>query len=146
MADPLTTAASCCIIALLYNLMLIDASQQLDATFAALADPTRRAILARLAEGEATVTELVKPFAMSQPAISRHLKVLERAGLISRAIDAQKRPRRLEARPLAEANRWLENYRKFWEESFQRLDALLEDMKAEESKKGASRARRGKRR
>ena len=89
---------------------------RLDATFAALADPTRRAILARLASGEASVTELAGPFAMSQPAISKHLKVLERAGLISRGRDAQRRPRRLEAAPLAEANEWLENYRRYWEE------------------------------
>jgi len=109
---------------------------RLDATFAALADPTRRAILARLAVGEASVAELAAPFAMSQPAISKHLKVLERAGLISRGRDAQKRPRRLEARPLAEATAWLEDYRKFWEESFQRLDALLDELKAEERKRG----------
>jgi DNA-binding transcriptional ArsR family regulator len=102
----------------------------LDATFAALADPTRRAILARLASGDASVTELAEPFAMSQPAISKHLKVLERAGLISRGVDAQRRPRRLEAKPLAEANEWLENYRQFWEGTFQRLDALLHEMKA----------------
>ena len=107
-------------------------SDHLDATFAALADPTRRAILARLALGEASVAELAEPFAMSQPAISKHLKVLERAGLISRGRDAQRRPRRLEARPLAEANEWLEGYRRFWEGTFQRLDALLEEMKAEE--------------
>ena len=88
---------------------------QLDATFAALANPTRRAILARLAEGEASVTELAEPFAMSQPAISKHLKVLERAGLITRGRDAQRRPRRLEAQPLAEASEWLERYRRFWE-------------------------------
>src|SRR4051812_22054574 len=104
---------------------------QLDATFAALADPTRRAILARLAEGEATVTELVAPFKLSQPAISKHLKVLERAGLISRGRDAQKRPCRIEAGPLAEANRWLEGYRKIWEANFDRLDTLLDEMKAE---------------
>src|SRR5690348_10959610 len=101
----------------------------LDATFAALADPTRRAILARLARGEASVTELAEPFAMSQPAISKHLKVLERAGLISRGREAQRRPRRLQAQPLAEANQWLENYRRCWEESFQRLDVLLAEMK-----------------
>ena len=106
----------------------------LDATFAALADPTRRAILARLASGEASVTELAEPFAMSQPAISKHLKVLERAGLISRGRDAQRRPRRLEARPLAEANEWLEGYRQFWEGSFQRLDALLDEMKTRNRK------------
>jgi DNA-binding transcriptional ArsR family regulator len=106
----------------------------LDVTFAALADPTRRAILARLASGEASVMELAEPFAMSQPAISKHLKVLERAGLISRGRDAQRRPCRLEAQPLAEANEWLENYRRFWEESFQRLDALLNEMKHHELK------------
>jgi DNA-binding transcriptional ArsR family regulator len=107
----------------------------LDTTFAALADPTRRAILARLASGEASVNELVKPFAMSQPAISKHLQVLERAGLISGGRDAQRRPRRLEAKALGEANGWLENYRRFWEVNFQRLDALLEDMKAKEKKR-----------
>ena len=101
---------------------------RLDLTFAALADPTRRAILARLATGEATVRELAEPFDMSQPAISKHLKVLERAGLIARGRDAQRRPRRLVARPLAEATRWLEGYREFWEESFQRLDAVLDEM------------------
>ena len=104
-------------------------SQRLDATFAALADPTRRAILARLASGEASVMELTKPFAMTQPAISKHLKVLERAGLISRGRNAQRRPRRLEARPLAEATGWLEGYRQFWEGRFQRLDALLDELK-----------------
>jgi DNA-binding transcriptional ArsR family regulator len=105
-------------------------SAQLDATFAALANPTRRAILARLAEGEASVTELAEPFAMSQPAISKHLKVLERAGLITRGRDAQRRPRRLEARPLGEASEWLEGYRRYWEANYQRLDALLEELKA----------------
>jgi DNA-binding transcriptional ArsR family regulator len=107
---------------------------QLNATFMALADPTRRAILARLASGEASVTELAEPFAMTQPAISKHLKVLERAGLISRSHDAQRRPRRLEAKPLAEAAQWLENYRQYWEAAFQRLDDLLEELKAAESK------------
>jgi DNA-binding transcriptional ArsR family regulator len=107
-------------------------TDQLDATFAALADPTRRAILARLASGQASVTELAEPFAMTQPAISKHLKVLERAGLISRGRDAQRRPCRLEAKRLAAANDWLENYRKFWEGSFQRLDAVLEEMKLNE--------------
>jgi len=106
----------------------------LDATFAALADPTRRAILARLASGEASVTELAGPFAMSQPAISKHLKVLERAGLISRGRDAQRRPRRLEAKPLAEASEWLEGYRQFWESQFQLLDALLVELKTREPK------------
>jgi DNA-binding transcriptional ArsR family regulator len=101
---------------------------RLDATFAALADPTRRAILTRLASGEASVMELAEPFDMSQPAISKHLKVLERAGLISRSRDAQRRPRRLEAKPLEEANEWLERYRRYWEENFQRLDVLLEEL------------------
>jgi DNA-binding transcriptional ArsR family regulator len=103
---------------------------QLDATFSALADPTRRAILARLALGEASVNELAEPFAMSQPAISKHLKVLERAGLISRGRDAQRRPCRLVAQPLAEANEWLEAYRQYWQQSFAKLDDLLERMKA----------------
>jgi DNA-binding transcriptional ArsR family regulator len=110
-------------------------SDRLSATFAALADPTRRAILARLATGQASVTDLAKPFAMSQPAISKHLRVLERAGLISRGRDAQRRPRRLEPKPLAEANEWLENYRRYWDESFQRLDDLLVEMKAERKKR-----------
>ena len=109
--------------------------QQLDATFMALADPTRRAILARLASGEASVTDLAEPFAMTQPAISKHLKVLERAGLVSRSHDAQRRPRRLEAKPLAEAAQWLENYRRHWEAAFQRLDDLLEELKAESKTK-----------
>ena len=117
-----------------------DAAHRLDATFAALADPTRRAILARLASGEASVTELAEPFAMTQPAISKHLKVLERAGLISRGVDAQRRPRRLEATPLAEASEWLEGYRRFWEGSFGRLDALLDELKG-----GRSKRRRSKR-
>ena len=108
--------------------------ERLDATFAALADPTRRAILARLASGEASVTELAGPFHMSQPAVSKHLKVLERAGLITRSRDAQRRPRRLEAKPLAEATEWLERYREFWEESYLRLDALLDEMKLKEKK------------
>ncbi len=111
-------------------------SQQLDATFAALADPTRRAILGRLAKGQASVAELARPFKMSQPAISKHLKVLERAGLISRGLDAQRRPRKLEAAPLKEATDWLEKYRQFWDEAYSRLDALLEDMKKDEKKKG----------
>lgn len=101
-------------------------SQRLDATFAALADPTRRAILARLALGEASVMELAEPFAMSQPAVSKHLKVLEGAGLISRGRDAQRRPCRIEAAPLAEANGWIEEYRAIWEGNFQRLDTLLD--------------------
>jgi DNA-binding transcriptional ArsR family regulator len=105
-------------------------SHHLDAIFAALADPTRRAILARLASGDASVNELAEPFDMSQPAISKHLKVLEGAGLVSRGQDAQRRPRRLEARPLAVANEWLERYRKYWEANYERLDALLEELKA----------------
>ena len=117
-----------------------ETSKRLDATFAALADPTRRAILARLASGEASVIELAKPFRISQPAISKHLRVLERAGLVSRGRDAQRRPRRLEAQPLAEASSWLEHYRQFWGKRFQRLDALLEAMQASEKK-----ARRGQR-
>jgi DNA-binding transcriptional ArsR family regulator len=115
-----------------------DASQ-LDATFAALADPTRRAILARLATGQASVTELAAPFDMSQPAISKHLKVLERAGLISRGRDAQRRPRRLEAAPLAEANGWLETYRQFWEQSFENLDSLLGELQAEKKRRRSKR-------
>jgi len=108
---------------------------RLDATFAALADPTRRAILARLASGDASVAELAKPFAMSQPAISKHLKVLERAGLISHSADKQRRPRRLEAKPLAEATQYLERYREFWEKNFLRLDDLLEELKATKEKR-----------
>jgi len=110
-------------------------SRRLDATFAALADPTRRAILAKLASGDATVNDLAKPFKMSQPAISKHLKVLERAGLITYTQVAQTRPRRIVGAPLKEATDWLENYRKFWEESFGRLDELLEELKLETSKK-----------
>lgn len=105
-------------------------TQNLDATFAALADPTRRAILARLATGEASVNELAKPFAMSQPAISKHLNVLERAGLITRGRDAQRRPCRLEAAPLEAANAWLERYREIWERNYERLDKLLEELKS----------------
>lgn len=108
-------------------------SSQLDATFAALADPTRRAILARLALGDVSVMDLAEPFAMSQPAISKHLKVLEAAGLITRGRDAQRRPCRIEAQALAGANEWLERYRQIWEGNFRRLDALLEEMKAERS-------------
>lgn len=117
---------------------------RLDSTFAALADPTRRAILARLASGEASVNELAEPFAMSQPAISKHLKVLERAGLISRGSDAQRRPSRLEAKPLAEAVDWLEHYRRFWDASFQHLDALLDEMKLDALKASATKAIRVK--
>jgi DNA-binding transcriptional ArsR family regulator len=104
------------------------ASNRLDSTFLALADPTRRAILARLARGEASVTELAEPFAISQPAISKHLKVLERAGLITVGQDAQRRPRRLEAGPLAEASAWLERYRASWEANFERLDGVLAEL------------------
>jgi DNA-binding transcriptional ArsR family regulator len=111
------------------------ASTRLDATFAALADPTRRAILARLMKGEVSVMELAEPFDMSQPAISKHLKVLERAGLVSRGRDAQRRPVRLEARPLRDATEWLENYRRFWAENFQRLDTVLEELKKREREK-----------
>jgi DNA-binding transcriptional ArsR family regulator len=116
-------------------------SASLDMTFAALADSTRRAILARLASGEATVMELARPFAMSQPAISKHLRVLERAGLISRGRDAQRRPRRIEGKPLAAAAAWLEGYRKVWESNFQNLDNLLEEMKAQEKKRGNNKPR-----
>jgi DNA-binding transcriptional ArsR family regulator len=120
-------------------------AQQLDTTFAALADPTRRAILARLVQGEASVQELAEPFVMSQPAISKHLRVLERAGLISRGRDAQRRPCRLEAKPLAEANEWLERYRECWEQNFQRLDALLEELKAQDGKSKAVKTRQKRR-
>ncbi len=116
---------------------------RLDATFTALADPTRRAILARLAGGEASVLEIAAPFAMSQPAISKHLKVLERAGLISRGRDAQRRPCRLEAQPLAEATGWLERYRALWGGNFARLDALLDELRADiKPAKPAKRRRR----
>lgn len=114
--------------------MNTDASS-LDATFAALADPTRRAILARLTSGHATVNELAEPFAMTQPAISKHLKVLERAGLITRDRDAQRRPSRLEPRPLAEASVWLDQYRQFWEASFARLDSVLEELKPRKTRR-----------
>ena len=119
-------------------------SDRLDATFAALADPTRRAILARLASGEASVMELAEPFEMTQPAISKHLKVLERAGLISRGRDAQRRPRRIEAKPLTEATEWIEKYRRLWAGNFQRLDALLDQMKTDELKVKAKRHGRTK--
>src|SRR6266576_933307 len=107
----------------------MQATHRLDAIFSALADPTRRAILARLASGQASVNELAQPFAMSQPAISKHLKVLERAGLISRGREAQRRPRRLEAKRLAEATDWIERYRKIWEGNYKRLDAVLQELK-----------------
>ncbi len=108
-------------------------ANSLDNTFAALADPTRRAILARLALGEATVMELAEPFAMTQPAISKHLKVLERAGLISRGRDAQRRPCRIEPKALAQADMWLTQYRRLWESNFQRLDALLDSLQLAEA-------------
>jgi DNA-binding transcriptional ArsR family regulator len=117
----------------------MQSSEHLDLTFAALADPTRRAILARLSTGEATVTELAEPFEMSQPAISRHLKVLERAGLISMDVDAQRRPRKLEPKRLEEAVDWIERYREIFEQNYQRLDALLEDLQAKPSKRKRTR-------
>ena len=120
-------------------------SDRLDATFAALADPTRRAILARLALGETSVAELAEPFAMSQPAISKHLKVLERAGLITTGQDAQRRPRRIEAKPLAEANDWIAGYRRFWEQSYERLDTLLEELKGERTKRAKPKRKRSTR-
>jgi DNA-binding transcriptional ArsR family regulator len=109
-------------------------ADRLDATFAALADPTRRAILARLASGEASVAELAEPFNMSQPAISKHLKVLENAGLITRSQDAQRRPRRIEGGPMAEAHAWLEDYRKIWERRYDALDSLLGQLQAKPPK------------
>ena len=115
--------------------------RQLDAVFAALADPTRRAILSRLASGQASVSELAAPFDMSQPAISKHLKVLERAGLISTEQRAQMRPRRLEARPLAQASGWLERYREFWEKSYDGLDALLDELQTPRTRARAKRPR-----
>lgn len=111
----------------------------LSETFAALADPTRRAILARLASGEASVTELARPFEMSMPAISKHLKVLERAGLIAQGRDAQFRPRKLEAAPLKKAAEWIEEYRRFWEESFDRLDEYLTEIQKEKKNDGDKR-------
>src|SRR5918911_4761847 len=113
----------------------------LSATFAALADPTRRAILARLAHGEATVTELAAPFAMSQPAISKHLKVLERAGLIARGRDAQRRPCRLDPRRLKHASDWLGTYRQFWEASYDRLDNDLHELQHKEKKRAVKKTR-----
>lgn len=109
---------------------------RLSATLAALADPTRRAVLARLASGEVSVTELAEPFAMSLPAVSKHLKVLERAGLIARGRDAQWRPCRLQAAPLRDVADWVERYRRFWEESFERLDIYLNELKKKEKKHG----------
>jgi len=111
-------------------------SENLDAIFAALADPTRRAILTRLTVGEASVTDLAAPFEMSQPAVSKHLRVLERAGLIERGVDRQRRPARLKAETMAEAVRWLEDFRQFWTDGFDRLDGVLEALKAPENKEG----------
>src|SRR5262245_8705116 len=116
-------------------------SDRLAATFLALADPTRRAILARLARGEASVTELAEPFAISQPAISKHLKILERAGLITVGQDAQRRPRRFEGKPLAEASAWLDRYRASWETNFERLDSVLEDLQRRTSPSRRARRR-----
>jgi len=121
-------------------------TQRLDSTFAALADPTRRAILTRLASGDASVMQLAAPFAISQPAISKHLEVLERAGLISRGRDGQRRPCRIEAKPLAEADAWIERYREIWEGNFRRLDDLLEEMKVKEKKSGHNRKRNTRKR
>jgi DNA-binding transcriptional ArsR family regulator len=122
--------------------MSATSAARLDATFAALSDPTRRAIIAKLAGGDASVLELAEPFAMSQPAISKHLKVLERAGLISRGRDAQRRPCHLEAKPLEEANAWLEKYRRFWEQNFALLDGLLGEMKALQKRGNPSKRKR----
>ena len=124
----------------------MNASDRLDATFRALADPTRRAILGRLALGEASVAELAQPFDMSQPAISKHLKLLERAELVSVGQDAQRGPRRIEARPLAEASAWIESCREIWEANFQRLDALLEELKTKPATRGLERKRKTTRR
>ena len=128
--------------------MVMKDVELLNATFAALADPTRRAILARLASGEASVMELAEPFDMSQPAISKHLKVLERAGLVVPGQDAQRRPRRLNAKPLSDASCWIETYRKHWEAAFARLDEVLEELKAEKKAehKAEKKDRKGKRR
>ena len=117
------------------------AAEQLDRTFAALADPTRRAILARLSGGQASVGELAEPFAMSLPAVSKHLKVLERAGLIARARDRQWRPARLQAKPLKEVADWMEPYRRFWEESYDRLDEYLEELQDRGKEQGDGRKR-----
>ena len=116
-------------------------ADRLDRTFAALADPTRRAILARLAAGEASVTELGEPFEMSLPAVSKHLKVLERAGLVARGRERQRRPARLEAAPLKEVALWTERYRRFWEESYDRLDGYLDELQGRGKEKGDGRKR-----
>ncbi len=119
-----------------------EASHRLDAVFAALADPTRRAILVRLSSGDASVAELAAPFRISQPAVSKHLKVLERAGLVSTAVDAQRRPRRLEAAAMAEATEWLEDYRKLWEGRFRELDAVLDELKGTQRKRAGARGKK----
>ena len=132
---PLTKGFAACILSIGYRTKWLTkkmTTSQLDATFAALADPTRRAILARLAKGETTVMELAKPFRISLPAISKHLKVLERAGLIARGRAAQWRPCRLQAVPLKEAADWVEEYRRFWEHSFVRLDEYLKEIRMKE--------------
>ncbi len=116
-------------------------ADQLSTTFAALADPTRRAILARLASGEASVTQLAEPFQMSMPAVSKHIKVLARAGLIARSREAQWRPCTLEASPLKEVSDWVEHYRSFWEQSFDRLDLYLQDLQAKKKKRGSAKSR-----
>jgi DNA-binding transcriptional ArsR family regulator len=126
----------------LYNNLIMEHAdytvepERLDAVFAALADPTRRAILSRLAAGEASVNEIAAPFEMSQPAVSRHLKVLERAGLIERNVDRQRRPARLKAEPMAAAVRWLEKFEQFWSSSFDQLDGLLDELKKAQAKRG----------
>ena len=119
--------------------------ERLNQVFAALADPTRRAIVGRLASGEATVNELAEPFEMSLPAVSKHLKVLEKAGLISRGREAQWRPARLEAEPLKEMSEWIERYRRFWEQSFDRLDEYLQELQAKEGRSGRKKTTRRKR-
>jgi DNA-binding transcriptional ArsR family regulator len=135
---PLDTYISICE----YSHMAINTpADQLSAAFAALADPTRRAILARLASGEADVSELTKPFALSQPTISKHLKVLERAGLIARGRDAQRRPRRLIAAPLKSIDDWLESYRRLWEEKFASLDDYLSELQKKEKGRGRTKRR-----
>ncbi len=120
-----------------YNHMVLQQADQLDAVFSALADPTRRATLSRLAAGDASVNELCAPFAMRQPPISKHLKVLERAGLIGRSVTRQQRPARLKAAPMAEALRWLEDFKQFWASSFDQLDTLREDLKRDQTKREA---------
>ena len=138
MADPPSNPLDSGSASAVYNHLVMEVAA-LDHVFAALADPTRRAILARLASGETSVMELAEPFAMSQPAISKHLKVLERAGLVSRRREAQRRPCRLEGAPLAEASGWLESYRDFWEKSYLNLDAVLAELKVTKKRRGGKR-------